>query len=64
MYHVWDVFHSLLLLGRTFVFVLPSSYKKIKKSSAVTEMGDRGQINMDRKEGAAVPLSPGSWVPV
>ena len=31
----------------------------IKKSSAVAEMGDRGTIDMGRKEGATVPLLRG-----
>jgi len=36
----------------------------INNSTAVAEMGDRlTTINMDRKVGAAVPLSVGSWVP-
>ena len=34
------------------------------KSSAVAEIGDRlATIDMDQKEGAAVPLSGGSWAP-
>jgi len=34
------------------------------KTSAVAEMGDRlATIDMGRKEGAAVPLSGGSWAP-
>ena len=35
MYHVWDVFHVILLLGRTFLFGLrtkkPKKIKNLKK---------------------------------
>ena len=37
----------------------------LNKSSGVAPMGDRlATIDMDRKVGAAVPLSVGSWVPI
>jgi len=34
------------------------------KSSAVAEMGDRGQNRHKPKSGGAVPFSRGSWVPM